>query len=499
MEVLKINPKDNVAVAVSALKKGEVVAVDGFSITVIADIPVGHKIAVASIAKGEEIIKYGNPIGVAKEDIAAGSWVHTHNVATKLGKILDYTYKPTNSAKKGQADLPKPSGKTFLGYKRPNGYVGIRNEVWIIPTVGCVNGIAKLIEQESAQFKTANIDSIQAYAHPHGCSQLGGDHLRTQKYLSALVNHSNAGAVLVLGLGCENNQIDEMKKAIGSYNPDRVKFLVSQEVEDEVLAGIALMKELCSYASQFYREPCSAANLTIGLKCGGSDGFSGITANPLVGAVSNRIVAEGGTSLLTEVPEMFGAETILMNRCRNNEVFEKVVALINDFKKYFISYGETIDENPSPGNKAGGITTLEDKSLGCIQKAGDAIIENVLHYGEIVQQKGLILVQSPGNDLVSTNALVAAGAQMVLFTTGRGTPFSAPAPTIKISSNSSLANVKNAWIDFNAGVLLDGRNINEVADELFDYILAVASGKVKAKSERLDKTELVIFKDGVTL
>ena len=368
-----------------------------------------------------------------------------------------------------------------------------------MPTVGCVNSLAREIEAQSQQFKTANIDGIYAYSHPHGCSQLGDDQLHTQKILAGLVHSPNAGAVLVLSLGCENNQVELMKQAIGDYDENRVKFLVCQDVADEITAGVSIMKELCAYASKFTRTKQPASKLVLGLKCGGSDGFSGITANPLVGMISNKIVAAGGTSILTEVPEMFGAETLLMNRAQNEAVFNKTVALINNFKEYFMRYGEKINENPSPGNKAGGITTLEDKSLGCVQKGGCAKVQDVLSYGDRASEKGLLLLQAPGNDLVAANALAASGAHMVLFTTGRGTPFASPVPTIKIASNSKLANFKSNWIDFNAGKLLEGNSMGDVSEEFMQYILDVASGRKQAKSESLDKHELAIFKDGVTL
>lgn len=496
MAIYQINEKDNVAVAVDAVAKGTAITVNGRSITACDDIPAGHKIAFKPIKKGEDVVKYGFPIGMAKQDIPCGAWVHTHNVKSNLGDLLHYTYEPE------RAERPELCGQesyTFDGYMRPNGTAGIRNEVWIIPTVGCVNAIARAIEEKAQQYKTPHIDGIYAYSHPHGCSQLGEDQQHTQKILAGLVHSPNAAAVLVVGLGCENNQIHLMKEVIGDYDPKRVKFLVCQEVEDEIAAGTALIKELCTYADQFYRQPCDASLLTIGLKCGGSDGFSGITANPLVGLVSNRLIAAGGTTILTEVPEMFGAETLLMNRARNKQVFDKIVQLINHFKEYFMSYGEKINENPSPGNKAGGITTLEDKSLGCVQKGGTAIVEDVLEYGDQVSKKGLNLLQAPGNDLVASNALAAAGAHMVLFTTGRGTPFACPVPTIKISSNSRLAGFKQNWIDFNAGRVADGENKEEIADQFFRYILDVASGKIHAKSEQLDKHELAIFKNGVTL
>lgn len=496
MNVFQINPLDNVAVAVDAVPRGSVLTAGGQTFTTVNDIPAGHKVAIRLIKQGEDVIKYGFPIGTAKMDIPAGTWVHTHNVQSKLGDLLHYTYEPEKADRK---PLVNDKKYEFLGYKRPDGRVGIRNEVWIIPTVGCVNNLARTMENQAQQFKTPHIDGIYAYSHPHGCSQLSGDLENTQKFLSGLVHNPNAGAVLVLSLGCENNQIDLMKKAIGDYDPQRVKFLVCQEVEDEIAAGTALLKELCAYADQFQRTPCDASCLTIGLKCGGSDGFSGITANPLVGEISNRVIAAGGTSILTEVPEMFGAETLLMNRAENEEVFKKIVALINNFKEYFMNYGEKINENPSPGNKAGGITTLEDKSLGCVQKGGTALVTDVLLYGERAKKKGLNLLQAPGNDLVAANALAASGAQMVLFTTGRGTPFACPVPTIKISSNSYLAAFKKNWIDFNAGTIAEGESRKAAADRLMQFILDVASGSVQAKSEALDKHELAIFKNGVTL
>ncbi|MCH4167216.1 MAG: altronate dehydratase family protein [Megasphaera sp.] len=496
MAVYQIHDKDNVAVAVDTVDKGAVVVVNGRSITARDVIPAGHKIAIQDIPQGEHVIKYGFPIGTAKQDIPCGAWVHTHNVKSGLGDLLHYTYEPDKAERK---ELHSDKYYSFDGYVRPDGTAGIRNEVWIIPTVGCVNAIARAIETASQQYKTPHIDGIYAYSHPHGCSQLGDDQLHTQKILSGLVHSPNAGAVLVLSLGCENNQVSLMKEVIGDYDPDRVKFLVCQEVKDEITAGTALVKELCAYADRFYRQPCDASLLTIGLKCGGSDGFSGITANPLAGEISNRLIAAGGTSILTEVPEMFGAETLLMNRARDASVFDKTVALINHFKEYFLKYGEKINENPSPGNKAGGITTLEDKSLGCVQKGGTAIVEDVLSYGDRVVKKGLNLLQAPGNDLVASNALAAAGAHLVLFTTGRGTPFACPVPTVKIASNSRLAGFKDNWIDFNAGAIADGENKEKTADRFFQYILDVASGKIHAKSEGLDKHELAIFKNGVTL
>ena len=477
IDFIKINEKDNVMVA---LKETE-------------GIPAGHKKAIVPIKKGEAIIKYGNPIGVATADINEGEWVHTHNLKTGLGDLLEYTYEP--EVKPLDAHLPA----TFKGYRRANGKVGIRNEIWIIPTVGCVNDIAKIIEKKAQSLIKENIDGIYTFAHPYGCSQLGDDLLNTQKALAGLINHPNAGAVLVLGLGCENNTIDGLKAVIGDYDEKRVKFVVSQEHEDEVAVSLEVLGELVNYASGFTREDVPASELVIGLKCGGSDGFSGITANPLVGAVSDKLISEGGTSILTEVPEMFGAETLLMKRCVNEEVFDKTVSLINNFKNYFIKHDQVVYENPSPGNKKGGISTLEDKSLGCTQKGGSAPVVDVLDYGQSVVTKGLNLLQAPGNDLVASTALAVSGAHIVLFTTGRGTPFGSPVPTVKISSNNELYAKKKNWIDFNAGQLLLGRTMEEVSTEFYAYILALASGEIQCKTEENGIRDLAIFKDGVTL
>ncbi|MCI1982324.1 MAG: altronate dehydratase family protein [Oscillospiraceae bacterium] len=491
--VYQINPKDNVAVALRNLKAGESIRAGGACAVLRSDVPAGHKAALRDLAEGEPIVKYGFPIGTASRAIAAGEWVHTHNVKTGLGELLEYTYRPDFRE-------PEPAvPETFPGYRRKDGKVGIRNEVWIIPTVGCVNSVARQIQEESQKFLTPELDGIFAFSHPYGCSQLSQDLRNTQLALAGLIRHPNAGAVLVLSLGCENNNIEEMKKVLGPYDPDRVKFLVCQDQEDEVAAGVAAVRELCAYASRFRREPCGADQLVVGLKCGGSDGFSGITANPLLGSFTDRITACGGTAILTEVPEMFGAETILMNRCRSEAVFRKTVNLINGFKQYFMDYHQKIDSNPSPGNKAGGITTLEDKSLGCVQKGGTAPVSGVLMYGSPVKEKGLNLLQAPGNDLVSSTALAVSGAQLVLFTTGRGTPFGSPVPTVKISSNSNLARRKPGWIDFNAGRLLEGESMESLSREFYRFVLSVASGEKQTKADRLGRRELAVFKNGVTL
>ena len=493
MKAIKIYNTDNVAVATGAISEGECVSVSGEEITLLSPVPGGHKFAIKPIKAGEAVVKYGFTIGFAKNDIAVGEHVHTQNVKSNLDSLLEYEYHPSFE------DVKPVEQKYFMGYKRADDSVGIRNEIWIIPTVGCVNSVVREIEKQSQAFVGGSLEGIYAYNHPYGCSQLGDDQNRTLDYLSGLIRHPNAAGVLVVGLGCENGNIGELKKRMGGYDENRVKFLTSQEVEDEITTGVEIVRALAENAKTAHREKCPLSSLTVGLKCGGSDGFSGITANPLLGRFSDILIGMDGSSILTEVPEMFGAETILMDRCRTKEEFDKTVALINDFKSYFMRYGERIDENPSPGNKAGGITTLADKSLGCTQKGGTAPVEDVLKYGEPVKRKGLTLLEAPGNDLVASGALAASGAHMVLFTTGRGTPFGCPVPTVKISSNSPLAEKKHSWIDFDAGRLLSGKTLDELAEEFTEYIISLASGEIHAKSESLDKHELAIFKDGVTL
>ncbi len=510
---LKINDNDNVVVALNAIPQGETITVEvsgaDVRITAQEEIPAGHKMAVCPIPAGGEVIKYGYRIGNAKEDIPAGAWIHTHNVGTALGDLLEYSYDPVaavaeaqnaaeGAAAKGAAVKDSTEDVTFMGFKRPDGKVGVRNEIWIIPTVGCVNNVATAIAKQANAFVKGTVEEVIAFPHPYGCSQMGDDQEHTRAILADLINHPNAGGVLVLGLGCENSNIDVLKPYIGDYDENRVKFLVAQESEDEIADAVELIKGLIDYAAGFEREPISVSKLVIGMKCGGSDGLSGITANPLVGRFSDLLISRGGTTILTEVPEMFGAETILMNRCANEELFHKTVDLINDFKNYFKSHNQTIYENPSPGNKKGGISTLEDKSLGCTQKSGSALVRGVLQYGERVQTPGLNLLSAPGNDLVAATALAAAGAHIVLFTTGRGTPFASPVPTVKISTNSRLANKKANWIDFNAGVLVEDKSMAEEAQHLFDYVVEVASGR-QVCSEEAGFHDMAIFKQGVTL
>ena len=444
----------------------------------------GHKYARRAIHKGQPVIKYGFPIGIATADIAPGERVHCHNLRTALGGARDYSYTP-------KFQYPAPlSQATIDGFARPGGQVGIRNDIWIVPTVGCVNSIARALADRT--------DAI-ALTHPYGCSQLGDDLAVTQKVLAGLVHHPNAGGVLVLGLGCENNNIPEFKKILGDWDSRRVRFLNCQDCTDELEKGVTIIRELQALAAKDQRCALPVSKLKIGLKCGGSDGLSGITANPAVGRFSDMLCARGGSTILTEVPEMFGAEGMLLGRCQSRAVFDKAASMLNGFKEYFLAHGETVYENPSPGNKQGGITTLEDKSCGCVQKGGSAPIVDVVGYGEQVHARGLNLLNGPGNDLVSATALTAAGAQLVLFTTGRGTPFGAPAPTLKIATNTPLAEKKKGWIDFNAGTIADGsQSIGEAGAALYALVLDVASGK-QTCTEQKGYREISIFKDGVVL
>lgn len=491
-EFLKISAQDTVAVALTALTAGTVLDVEGAAVTLTQDIPAGHKFALKEIAAGEAVIKYGFPIGEAKCAIEKGGHVHVHNVKTLLSSELSYEHHPNV-----QPVQPAETA-TFMGYPRGDGRVGVRNELWIIPTVGCVNDVARALEREAQALVGGGVEAVCAFPHPYGCSQMTEDQDNTRQILADLATHPNAGGVLLLGLGCENSGIEQIKPHMGEYDESRVRFLVCQQVEDEHEAAMVLLRGLAENMRSEQRVSCPASKLVIGLKCGGSDGFSGITANPAIGGFSDLLIAQGGSTILTEVPEMFGAETILMDRCETAELFEKTVALINDFKHYFEEHHQSIYENPSPGNKAGGITTLEDKALGCTQKSGFAPVKDVLRYGERVKVNGLNLLSAPGNDLVAATALAASGAQIVLFSTGRGTPFASPVPTVKISSNETLANHKRNWIDFNAGQLLSGKDLPQLSAELMDYVLRVAGGE-KVCSEKNGYHDMAIFKTGVTL
>ena len=491
-KLIRITERDNVAVALHAAAKGETLKAGDAVVTAREDIPQGHKIALVPIAAGEAVVKYGFPIGHATEPVEAGSWVHTHNMRTNLSGEEEYAYEPS------VPEIEAAEAETFQGYRREDGRAAVRNEIWIIPTVGCVNDVAKKLVSDNQDLVSGSIDGLYTFPHPNGCSQTGDDHAQTRKLLAALARHPNAGAVLVLSLGCENLQHDQFVEELGEYDAERVKFLTCQDVEDEFAAGRTLLEQCASYAGRYRREAVPVSELVIGLKCGGSDGLSGVTANPTVGAFSDMVIARGGSTVLTEVPEMFGAEGMLLSRCVNEKVFGKAAAMLNSFKDYFISHNETVYENPSPGNKKGGITTLEDKSCGCVQKGGTAPVADVIGYGEQVTAHVLSLLYGPGNDLVSATALTAAGAHIVLFTTGRGTPFGAPAPTVKIASNSGLAARKPGWIDFDAGPVADGEPIAEAAKRLYALVLDIAGGR-PSKTELLGYREIAIFKNGVTL
>ena len=493
--VLKINPADSVVVCLQSLRKGFNIEADGMSVTVNQDTPAGHKILIKDVKTGEDIIKYGYPIGHVCQDMKAGDWVNEHHLKTNLSGTSEYSYHPAN-----QPLTIKDDKRTFKGYIRQNGDVGIRNEIWIVPTVGCVNGIAEqLAENLRHETKCQGIDAIWAWHHNYGCSQLSDDHENTRKILRDICLHPHAGGVLIVSLGCENNQPEDFMAMLGDYDKERIQLLVTQRVEgDEIEAGMKMLRSLYNTVKKDHREEVSVAKLRVGLKCGGSDGFSGITANPLVGEFSDWLVAQGGTSVLTEVPEMFGAETILMNRCQTRALFDQTVSMINNFKEYFLSHGEPVGENPSPGNKAGGISTLEEKALGCVQKCGKAPVCGVMEYGDRLQHDGLNLLSAPGNDLVAATALAACGCHIVLFTTGRGTPFGTFVPTLKIATNPTLAKNKAHWVDFSAGPLIEDRTMSDLVPAFIDKVLRIANGE-EARNETNGYREISIFKNGVTL
>lgn len=477
-DYLKINEKDNCAVVVSED----------------ADIPFGHKIALEDVKRGESVIKYGFPIGTAITDIKKGEHIHTHNLKTALTEKGEYEYKPDFTK-----EFPPSEDLYFNGYERSDGRTGIRNEIWIIPTVGCVNSVCALIAREAAGEIGENCDGVFAFAHPYGCSQLGEDLENTKKILAGVAKNGNAGGVLLVSLGCESNNLSQIMPEFDGFDKSRLRTLVCEEEEDETKAGVLKVKELLRLLKLDRRKKLPLSRLTVGLKCGGSDGFSGITANALCGRFTDLITKNSGRAVLTEVPEMFGAENLLLSRAQNREVFEKAVGMINGFKKYFTSHSQPVSENPSPGNKAGGITTLEEKSLGCVQKGGSAVITDVLNMGESCKKDGLSLLYGPGNDMVSCTLLTAAGANIILFTTGRGTPFSAPVPTVKISSNTALYLKKKNWIDYNAGELLRTKDFDSETEKLTKFIISTASGEIKTKAEKAGVREIAIFKDGVTL
>lgn len=490
--LLQINPADNVAVALRPLRGGERIRCGQVGIDIAENVPQGHKVALREIPEGGMVIKYGAPIGHVVCKCQAGAWLNERNVQTNLAGLLSYEYHPVPCP-----SLDSPDGRTFMGYRRKNGLVGVRNEVWIIPTVGCVNGIVR--ELAVRMRVECGAQDVVPFTHDYGCSQLGDDHLHTMKILRGMVRHPNAGAVLVVGLGCENNQVEQFRQFCGDIDEERVKFVTVQEVKgNEADYCMSVLRELHRRIQDDVRTACPLSELTIGLKCGGSDGFSGITANPLLGVFSDYIVAQGGRSILTEVPEMFGAEMLLMSRCTDRHVFDQVVALINDFKDYYLSHGQPVGENPSPGNKAGGISTLEEKALGCTQKSGTSPVRAVVAYGDAVTERGLSLLYAPGNDLVASTALAAAGCQLVLFSTGRGTPFGTFVPTMKISTNTLLARNKPRWIDFDAGPLIDGVDMHELARSFADQVIRIASGE-PTQNEVNGYRDMAIFKTGVTL
>jgi altronate hydrolase len=496
---LRIAAGDDVAVAVDDLVAGESVRVDGCDITLPETIARGHKFALHALAANTVVHKYGFPIGRTTAAVARGAWLHTHNLATQLSAVDVNAAAVAGRAGVPDSVIPAVAGaQTFLGYRRPDGRVGTRNEIWVLCSVGCVANTARRIAELGAARHAGKVDGIHAYTHVFGCSQLGDDLANTQRVLAALATHANVGGVLLVGLGCESLQLRRLLDEVGTTDPNRIRAFNTQQVDDEIEAGSKALDELVAVAAQDRRTPCPLADLVIGLKCGGSDGFSGISANPLIGRIADRINGAGGRTILSEIPEIFGAEHLLMRNAASAEVAGDIGNLVRRFKQYFVDHGEPVSENPSPGNLAGGITTLEEKSLGAVQKGGAGRVTQVLRYGERTRAPGLALLEAPGNDAVSSTALVAAGATVLLFTTGRGTPLGFPAPTLKIASNTALAQGKPRWIDFDAGSVLDGEPLDVAATRLLDLILRTASGET-ARNERNGERQIALWKTGVTL
>lgn len=485
-----INKNDSAAVAAAPLCRGET----ALGITLPRDIPFGHKFAARDIAKGERVIKYGSPIGCALSDIKTGEHIHTHNLKTALGGLSEHLYFGCKAEPEETSDT-----RFFMGYERADGKAGTRNEIWIVPTVGCINNTAQTVAKKAGELYGVQCDGVFAFSHPYGCSQLGEDGENTAKFLSALCRHPNAGGVLLMGLGCENNNLDVMKKYLKDADCSRLRFISAQDVKDEISCSLEKVKELAENASKMKRTRIPLSKLVVGMKCGGSDAFSGITANPLCGRAADYICARGGSVILTEVPEMFGAEAGLFDRCENKEVFDKAVSMVNSFKEYFIKHGEPVYENPSPGNKEGGITTLEEKSLGCVQKGGKSAVRDVLPLYGKCKKDGVSLLWGPGNDIVSSSNLAAAGANIILFTTGRGTPLGSFVPTLKISSNKVIAERKKGWIDYDAGEILENGDFDCCRDALLELIIKTASGEMKTKSEINGYRDIAIFKSGIML
>lgn len=495
-DFIRIHPSDDVAVALRDIAKQSVVEAAGQCLVALDDIPMGHKMALRDLRAGENVRKYGSPIGRVTQDVPAGSWLHSHNVRTNLEGLLDYRYRPAPPMKEPEHALPD----TFMGYLRPDGRAATRNEIWVIPTVSCVNPLVRDIAAHASALVAGQCDGVFALPHNSGCSQMGEDQEMTKRLLAAIVRHPNAGGVLLVSLGCENVDFDHFLPVLGDYDHSRIRTMVAQDVPgDETAEGVRLVREIAALTAGDRREELPVSKLVLGLKCGGSDGFSGITANPLCGTITEKLCALGGAAVLTEVPEMFGAETFLMERADSEETFSKIVRMINGFKQYYLDHGQPVYDNPSPGNKRGGITTLEEKSLGCIQKGGHAVVTDTLEMGEPCRRGGLSLITGPGNDSVSITNILASGAQILLFTTGRGNPLGTAIPTLKLASNTALFERKRDWFDFNAGLVLESGSMDEASDLLWKRMLRVASGELPARNEERNYREIMFFKDGVIL
>ncbi len=491
---MRAHVSDDVAAALRDLTAGEIADIEGVPTVLREDIPAGHKFALRHLERGEAVRRYGADIGIMSEPAQRGALVHSHNLATALIGEVAYARDTGDAAHAASTARSLPA---WRGYRRADGRWATRNEIWLLPTVGCVAPLVEDIAREANALHAGKLDGIVGFGHPHGCSQLGDDLAGTRAALAGLCDNPNAGGVLLIGLGCESNQLDDLVALVPEGSRAKIRMMRAQEPGDEHERALELIAQLVEELAPLEREEAPAAALTVGLKCGGSDALSGLTANPLLGRFTDQLVASGGKAVLTEIPEIFGAERALFSRAVSREVFEAAGALLNRFKRYFLEQGQPVSENPSPGNIAGGITTLEEKSLGAVQKGGNAPLVDVLDYGAAAQVPGLTLLEAPGNDAVSSTALAAAGATLIVFTTGRGTPLGFPVPTVKVSSNSQLAQSKAGWIDFDAGRVL-GEGTGAVSEDFARRMIAIASGE-RTAAERSGQRVIALWKRGVTL
>lgn len=486
--IIQLHANDNVVVARTPIPCGTTLTIDHRTFVATQDIPPGHKVAVAEIASSSPVVKYGQIIGYASASIASGDWVHVHNLVAKRSEF-NYDFSTE------LCPAPTPDRiRTFQGYKRTDGQFGTRNYVALISTVNCSATTARYVAAELAKTDLTpfpNVDGIVPLVHKGGCAMSfgGEDHLQLNRTLAGFATHPNIAACLILGLGCETAQASHLQREhgliqLGSHsslgNVDRPMIVNIQEVggvRKTVDHVVGILRDLLPAANDVRREPLPVSRLKVALECGGSDGNSGITANPALGVASDLLVAQGGTVILSETPEIYGAEQMLTKRAVNRSVGEKLLERIRWWEDYAQRHNASIDNNPSVGNKLGGLTTIFEKSLGAIAKAGTTPLQAVYRYAEPINEPGFVIMDSPGFDPASVTGKVASGAQIVVFTTGRGSCFGCkPSPTIKVATNTPMFNRMRDDMDIDAGRILDGTSVQAVGEEIFERIIATASG-----------------------